>query len=217
MPQQVLQEHELLRRKLDLSLAVGDRMMQQVHRQLSVTEHRFVSVVGSGAAHHRTNACDQFVGAEGLRKIVVRPEIEAEDPIRFFGARRDDDDREPCGGAISPQGAADLEATHARQHEIEDDDVEGFAPRVRERLIARFGEVSGPAGLLDVMRNQLCDVAVIFGDENPDRLGQLGFSPVESRPDSFENSRCCLHSVTLCENFATRTRILRDSRSAQEG
>ena len=72
------------------------------------------------AACDRSDARDELAQPERLDEVVVRAELEPDDSVDLFASRRDDDDRDR---RARPQLAADLEAVHVGQPEVEQDDV----------------------------------------------------------------------------------------------
>src|SRR4029077_2180402 len=73
-----------------------------------------------GAPQHRPHARYELAWAERLGHVVVRAELEAGQPVRLLDSRGEHDDRHV---ALTPQRPGDLEAVHARQPEVEDDEV----------------------------------------------------------------------------------------------
>ena len=73
------------------------------------------------------------------------------------------------GARVRTQRAADFETGHAGQHQVENRQVHRLLPGVGQRIDARRREMRGPAVLLDVPRDQLADVSVVFGNENMHR------------------------------------------------
>jgi hypothetical protein len=67
---------------------------------------------------------------------------------------------------IGAERAADFEARHAGQHQIENGQVHRLLARVGQRVGARRREIRRPAVLLDVSRDQFADVSIVFGNEH---------------------------------------------------
>ena len=71
---------------------------------------------------------------ERLRQVVVGPELQAHDAIHHLPACGQHQDRR--ADAALAQRPADVEAVAARQHHVEQDDVEGLARRALDRDVA---------------------------------------------------------------------------------
>ena len=87
-----------------------------------------------GAAQRGLHPRAELAHRERLGDVVVRAELEAEDLVDLLGLGREHDDRH--GLALGAQAPADLEAVHARQHHVEDDQVEDLLVEARERFSA---------------------------------------------------------------------------------
>jgi hypothetical protein len=140
-----------------------------VHHERPVGEERPLGLGPFGAPQQGSRARDELVGAEGLGDVVVGAELEPDDAVALLGLGRDHDDGDGRRARLGAQRAADLEARHARQHQVQDREIDGVVSRVGQRLGARRREMRGPAVLFDVTSDQLADVAIIFRNENVHR------------------------------------------------
>ena len=138
---------------------------------------------------HRAHPRHELVRAERLGDVVVGAELEAADAVRFFGARGQHDDGHAGGGLVGAQRLADIEAAHARQHDVEDDDVDRMVADVGERLVAGRRDVRRPAGLLQVVGDELRDIAIVFGNEDVHRGGARSRRLALSSGLAFRRSR----------------------------
>ena len=134
-----------------------------VHHDVAVFDH-----VGlrRALAQARANARQQFFGRKRLGEVVVGAEIEAGNAIGDAILRGEHDDRHVALGA---NALADFQAVHARQHQIEDDEV-----RLFERLFEPGEPVARDVDLVAfVLEFELKDAAdgrVVFDDEDAVRL-----------------------------------------------
>jgi hypothetical protein len=144
--QQVLQQHEFLRRQLDLAAFVQHRVAAEIHDQRTKRQRRSGRLRALRATHQRANPRHQFVGAERLRDVVVGADLETDDAVALLGARGQHDDRNRGGRLVGAQRPAHLETAEAGQHHIEDDQVSRAAACARQRLVASLGDVRAPAG-----------------------------------------------------------------------
>ena len=74
------------------------------------------------AAEHGVHPRQQLDRAEGLGHVVVRPVLQAAHAVRFGPAGGPHDHGQ--GGARRPDGAEDVEAVQARQHDVEQDEID---------------------------------------------------------------------------------------------
>jgi hypothetical protein len=115
------------------------------------------------AAQHRPHARHHFPRAEGLRDVVVRAELEPEQLVRLFVARREHDDRRRPLGANPP---AHLPPVHARQHEIEHHQI-GPQPRHRgEGGLAVSRLLNREPVPLQIRPQQFYDLRFVVDDQN---------------------------------------------------
>ena len=97
------------------------------HRQLMAVGSISISPTlmglgGSGpleAAQHGLDAGNQFARAEGLGDVVVGAEFEAEDAVGFAALGGEKDDRHGGKPGGLANGAADIEAVFAGNHDVE--------------------------------------------------------------------------------------------------
>ena len=154
---------------------------------------RELAGVGLGALHaaeQRAHARHQLVRAERLRHVVVGAEFEAGDTIAFVGLRGHHDDGNRGGLVVGTKRAADVEPGHAGQHQVENQQIDRVLLRVRQGLGARRHQPHRPAVPLDVARDQLPDVSIVFSDENlhdppfPRLSARARGTPPPARPTS---------------------------------
>ena len=115
------------------------------------------------AAKDGANSRDQFAAAERLRHIVVGAEFQSDDAIDLVALGGDHDDRDVGFGA---QRAAQRQPVFARQHEIEQDEVDA---RVGQRLAHGFavaGAADAKAVLDERARHQFAHLSVIVDDQD---------------------------------------------------
>ena len=86
------------------------------------------TVSGREPAQQRPDPGQQLGEPERLADVVVGARVEADDEVDLVGARGEHEDGEV--GDVGPQPAADLEAVHAGQAEVEHEQVDA-APRTR--------------------------------------------------------------------------------------
>ncbi len=126
---------------------------------------------GPGAAQYGLHAQHEFTRAERLGDVVVRAHLQAEDAVVLVAACRQHDDRH---GAALPQPAADLQAVHAGQHQVEDDQVGPVRGGAGERGRAVPGAVHHVSRAVQVSGDDLGDGRVVVHDQNPRSGGVRG-------------------------------------------
>ena len=101
----------------------------------------FALLARKRAAHVRLDARHQLAHGERLCDIVVRAQLEAHDLVGLLLSRGQHDDRNV---ALRTHAAADLEAVHLGQHDVEQNEV----GRLGERLVQTFRAVIGRHGIV---------------------------------------------------------------------
>ena len=142
-----------------------------VCRSRSMTSEPNLIVAGFGfgalrSPHQGADPRHELVGAEWLGEVVIGADVEPDDAIGLFSPCRHHDDRDGSRRRIGAKRTAHFQPAHARQHDVEDHEIERLLARAGECLVARGDGVSRPAGSFDVVSNEIRDVAVVFGDED---------------------------------------------------
>ena len=123
----------------------------------------------------RRDAGEKLLHRERLRDVVVRAQLEAEQLVALLDARREHEDRNPARLLVLLQLAADREAVHVGQVQVEDDEVR----RADEELVDR-DEAAGVAldlvapVLLEVVREREGEIVVVLHDGDPLPRGARG-------------------------------------------
>jgi hypothetical protein len=72
-------------------------------------------------AQQHLDARHELAGGERLAQVVIGSELETEHAVELLVARGQEDDRQLIGAAAQPP--AQLEAVHARHHDVEDGEI----------------------------------------------------------------------------------------------
>jgi hypothetical protein len=106
------------------------------------------------------------LGAVGLYDIVVGPELEARHDVGVLapGRRHDDGDALPPRAGLHPP--QELEAIHARKHDVEDDAVGMGVLEGREPPLPVLRQGERPALLGEGEGEQLPDIRIVLHDED---------------------------------------------------
>ena len=105
------------------------------------------------APQHRLDAGQHLAGAERLDDVVVRAQFQAEDAVDLLALGREHDDGDGAGLA---DGAAHVDARHARHHQIQHHHVgvqalhhfQGLLPVIRGLMLVPFGTQIQPQRLM---------------------------------------------------------------------
>ena len=116
-------------------------------------------------AQHGADTGDELARAEWLGHVVVSPQLQADQRVRFVVAGRQHDDRH---GGIAAQLPRHVEAVETRQTKVEDHQVGAVGARAHERLGAVAGAPHREPGPLQVIADELRDPGLVVDDE--DRL-----------------------------------------------
>jgi hypothetical protein len=154
---------------------VGSTSRSPTTRRRSVAARRH-------AAEHGADTGEELARVHGLRQVVVRPELEADDAVRLVALRGEHEHRD---GALLAEPAEHVETVETRHHHVEDDDVHAA---LRER--GETAPAVGGVGEDDVMgrevrAQQVRELAVVVDEEGADRHrvpGNMALpgSPVEA-------------------------------------
>ena len=71
-----------------------------------------------GPAQNGTNSSKKLAWIKWLGQVVVRPDLQSKYPLDIFSTRGQNQHR---NGRLRAQPSQNIQTTHARQHEIEDD------------------------------------------------------------------------------------------------
>ena len=71
-----------------------------------------------GAAQHRLDPGHQHLGGKGLGDVVVGPQLQSGNDVRVGTLRSSHDDGNVGRVRVVAENAADVEATHVRQHQV---------------------------------------------------------------------------------------------------
>src|SRR6266545_514367 len=110
------------------------------------------------------DAGHQLAQGERLCDVVVSPDLEAEDPVDFLPLGGEHDDRR--FDPLAAQLPADVQAAHARQHDVQEDQVRVLLDGEVDRGVAAAGFEDAVSLLLEVDLESLGDVLFVFYDQD---------------------------------------------------
>ena len=114
-------------------------------------------------AEHGADTGEELARIERLHHVVVRADLEADDPVGFFGERGQQDHRD-VGRLAQP--AAERQAVLAGHHDVEDDEVDGARLHRPAELLPAIGLADAHAVLGEIAGERIADVGRIVDDEN---------------------------------------------------
>jgi hypothetical protein len=122
MTEQVLEELEFAGRQLDRPSGPRDSSRDEVH--IEITYAQTQGFHAAATAQQCSNARDEFSESERFDEIVVGAAVQAGNSIFQCVARSQQKDC--CLDAMLADAGQDLKAVAARQHDVENDDIELF-------------------------------------------------------------------------------------------
>ncbi len=142
MQHEVAQQAKLRSGELDVDAIAAHALAAFIQLQACSFQSWLVGQA-AGTAQQGLNAQLQFLGVKGLAEVVVRPGLQTFDAFRPRPARREDQHRR--GEAAGTPLRQHLQARQARQAEVEDDQIIGFALALVHRVAAIGQPVHGVA------------------------------------------------------------------------
>jgi hypothetical protein len=121
-------------------------------------------VSGSGAPQQGFDASQELGHLERFGQIIVRAQLEPDDPIGDVAARREHEDRQI--DATMPQFPADIESTPAGEHDIEDGQLEITAGRLNQSMLAVSAGLHRVAFPVQSLGEKKGEIAFVFDQQN---------------------------------------------------
>ena len=164
-----MQQIELLFRELDRGAAHHGVALVEIQRHTAaIHETRRFGLVGGlacPAPQQRADARHELADPERLREVVVGAAFEAEDLVRLGVLRGYHEHRRIHVGALRPQRPAEGDAVEARQHHVDDNEVESRRARNLEgpQAIRHLGDLE--ARQRQMQPDQLADGGFVLDDQ----------------------------------------------------
>src|SRR5579859_3746142 len=135
MGNQVAEKLELAGGKLDRLAFPGHFLAAKIDGQIFETEHGVGQLAGSlGAAQERLDAGQQFGYFEGLGQVIVGAQLQSCDPVVDTSASGQHQNRQI--DVAMAQLPADVESAAARQHDVENGQIEVAAGGLNQPVLA---------------------------------------------------------------------------------
>jgi two-component system, OmpR family, sensor histidine kinase VicK len=166
---EVLQQGELPAGQLEFSAPPRDPARQQIHLEVSNIQDRSLRLVGT--AREGAHAGQQFFEIEGLGEVVVGAAVEGLDLVAHLATGGQHQDGE--GRAPGADASEDRLPIHARQHDIQEDEVDVLVCGLDHAV----GAVVGGDGLVTVGGEAALQKArygrIVFHYEDTHRGGSI--------------------------------------------
>ncbi len=160
---QRLEQSELDIGKLQSRAVLHDPARGRIQFQiLNAQDFLFGNGRAGVAAQNRTHAGQQFARIEGLGQIVVGSELETDDAVHIFSARRQQQDVHRRLGANPFQH---LEAVYARQHYIEQNQPPSPLLRRLQPGVAAMRGLDAEAVLAQIFNEHRAEFHIIVDQE----------------------------------------------------
>ena len=139
---------------------------------------------GLHAPEQRLHPRLELAHAEGLGEVVVRAHLQPEHAVELGRLRGEHQDRHVAGQGADL--AADREAVHLREHQVEHHEVVAPAGRERQAALPVGGDVRLAPDVAQVQPEEIGDLAAVFDDEGAMRgHGRNDASFPSAAPGSF--------------------------------
>jgi hypothetical protein len=151
---------------LDLGGPAPDSAGRRVESKVADLEH--AGPLQLAPTRERPETGKQLGEGKRLHEVVVGAGVEARDTIVYGVACGEHEHGDP--DTVVAQAAAGLEATHPRQHHVEDDRIVGQRVHHPERVLAVRRDVGGEPFLDQAAANQARHAQLILDDQYAHRL-----------------------------------------------
>jgi Domain of Unknown Function (DUF1080) len=162
MPKHILENLEFLHREIERLPRARHLPRHEIH--LQVTMLKLEDLMWPPATQERPNSGEQLRYGEGLHEIVVRAAVQPPHAIVDGVLRRED--QHGRLKATLTERRQDFEAVALREHEIEDDAIEGLVIHEEEPFFARGGNVNVVVLGLQPLTEGSGDFLFIFDHEH---------------------------------------------------
>jgi len=109
------------------------------------------------------DAGGEFAGIEGFGEVIIGADFEADDAVDVITVSGEHDDRDGGGGADL---AEDLEAAHAGEHDVENDEGVGAGESAAKADAAVVDGFGAKALGDEVFGNEFAELDIVIDDQN---------------------------------------------------
>ncbi len=157
---------------------------------------------GRGAAQDGVDARGKFTGIEGFGEVVIGADFEADDAVHVVAVGGEHHDGNRRGGADLTEN---LEAAHAGEHHVEDDQGIGTGESAAEAHGAVMDGFGAQALRNEIFRDEFAQLNVVIHDQN---AGVERWSCIFQRHG--KRHRACHHGGKRYRGEGARVTILDD-------
>src|ERR1700694_1269870 len=172
---------------------------------------RFVGL-GRRAPQHRVDASQDFADGERLGDVVIGAQLEPDDLVDLGVLGREHDDRH---AAALAQGAAEIKAAHAREHQVEEDQVRTRGAGGAQARGPIRGFLDGEPGGDKVVLEHLADALVILHNEDAPGVA-VSAGPCHPSSITCPDWRNTMSSATFVTRSEIRSRLCATRSSVTE-
>src|SRR5215813_3620939 len=165
MPEQVLEDFELLHRQLECLSRPAYLARDEIHLEVVLPELQ--DLVRATAAQERADAREEFRERERLHEIIIGPAVEPTHAIVDGVLRGEDQDR-----GLQPafaQRRQDLDPIAMGEHEIEHDAIEGLVVHEEEPFLPRGRDADVVVLRLEPLPERFRDLLFVLDDRDAHR------------------------------------------------
>ena len=194
-----MEQPEFLRRQVDVLAADThaaacwiDVQTVHLHRAIAGGGRFGLQLRSARTAQQRAHPRHQLANAERLRQVIIGAALEAKHLIALLTASREHQDWHVLVGSLAPDRATDRDAIDAREHQVENDEVERARVGADERGLAVAHGLGLETLEAEVEHDQVTNMRIVFDDQ----YAGHGCSPRLSGEDlqSFiDTMRGCAH------------------------
>src|SRR5688500_12809114 len=164
-----MEQSEFLRRQVDVLAADTHAAACWIDVQ-TVNLYRAITRGGSfglqlrsaRTAQQRARPRYQLANAERLRQVIIGPALEAKHFIALLTASREHQDWHVLVGSFAPDRATDRDAVDTREHQVENDEVEGARVGTDERGLAVAHGLGLKTLEAEVEHDQVTNMRIVF-------------------------------------------------------
>jgi len=187
--QEVLEHLEFLHGEVEGLRSPGDFVRDQIHLEILVLQ--LEDLIHSSPAQQRPDTRQELGECERLGEVIVGTLVEADDPV-FDGVLRGQDKYWRLNATFAQRGE-DIDPVAARQHEIEQEEVEGALARQEEAFFSCGRNRDLVVLGLEARTQRIRDLRFVLDDQDVHGVIRLESC---SRADIIDPVPCCRGILT---------------------
>ena len=136
----------------------------RLHVQFAVAELTHLRLGLAAPAQERAGSCKKLFDAEGFGNVVIRPEIEPQDDVRFLPLGGEHDDGH-VQTSLTHQ-PADFVAIDPGKHDVKNDKVRFAVDRLAQAVFPVRRSAHVQTAVLEIVREHTKHRRIVFDDED---------------------------------------------------